>query len=370
MTNRLKILHVYKDYWPIVGGIENHIKTLAEAQVQAGHDVTVLVTNPAKHPRIENINGVQVIRASRLATVASTPLSLTFPLHLLRQRPDMTHLHFPYPLGELSQWLFGNGRSYVITYHSDVVKQQQILRFYNPLLRRVLKNANQIIPTSHQYVASSPYLNPLADQCTVVPLSVDAQPYMKAEPLFAKNGRLRLLFVGQHRYYKGVDDLIKAMPQIDAELLIGGDGPMRSSWEETAVSLQVSDKVNFVGRVSDEALPKLFASADIFVLPANARSEAFGKVLLEAMATGIPCITTEVGTGTSFVVEDEVTGWVVHPKNPDGLATAVNTLLNNPEMRVAMGRAGQQRALTDFSVEQMVTAVDRVYRQVLTSQKP
>ena len=367
MTKTLKILHVYKDYSPILGGIENHIKTLATAQAKAGHDVTVLVTNPAALPKHEVIDGVKLIRAGRLATVASTPLSVTFPFHMMGQKPDVTHLHFPYPLGELSQWLFGNGRSYIITYHSDVVKQQRILRFYNPLLRRVLKNANQILPTSQQYVQSSPYLKPLANQCTVVPLSVEAKPYMEATPLFEKNGRSRLLFVGQHRYYKGVDDLIRAMPQIEAELLIGGDGPMRASWEETAVSHQVTDKVNFVGRVSDKDLPKLFASADIFVLPANARSEAFGKVLLEAMATGLPCITTEVGTGTSFVVQDEVTGWVVAPKRPDLLATAVNRLLQNEEMRRQMGQAGQKRVLEKFSVERMVQAVEAVYHRVLNS---
>ncbi len=367
MTNPLKILHVYKDYSPILGGIENHIKTLAEAQVVSGHVVTVLVTNPESYPTTEQINGVNVIRAARLATVASTPLSTNFPFILRQQQPDITHLHFPYPLGELSQWLFGNGRPYVITYHSDVVKQKHILRFYNPLLRRVLQNAAQILPTSQQYIQSSPYLNPLAHLCTVVPLSVDAEPYMHAKPLYSKNGRFRLLFVGQHRYYKGVDDLIKAMAHINAELLVGGDGPMRQSWEETAVSAHVKDKVNFVGRVSDQDLPKLFASAHLFVLPANARSEAFGKVLLEAMAAGLPCITTEVGTGTSFVVRDGETGRIVPPKRPDLLATAVNELINDHALRLKMGQAGQARAVNEFSVMRMVQSVEAVYRDVLNA---
>lgn len=360
------ILHVYKDYAPILGGIENHVKALAEAQAQAGHRVTVLVTNPEKLPKRQTMNGVDVIRASRMATIASTPLSVSFPFHLLSAKPDITHLHFPYPLGELSQWLMGNGRSYVITYHSDVVKQQRILRFYRPLLRRVLRNANQIIPTSQQYIDSSPFLKPLAAQCTVVPLSVDAEPFINAKPLLAKNGRFRLLFIGQHRYYKGVDDLIRAMPALSADLLIGGDGPMRKGWEALANDLSVLDKVQFLGRLSDEDLPRLFASADAFVLPANARAEAFGKVLLEAMATGLPCITTEVGTGTSFVVEDGVTGLVVPPMRPDCLETAVNTLMQNPEKCRQMGQAGQDRALKQFSVEKMVNRVEAVYESVLT----
>ena len=75
----LSIVHVYKDYWPVVGGIENHIKDLAEAEATLGHAVTVLVTNPGGRPSRETITGVQVIRAGRLATVASTPLIHSFP---------------------------------------------------------------------------------------------------------------------------------------------------------------------------------------------------------------------------------------------------------------------------------------------------
>ena len=125
--------------------------------------------------------------------------------------------------------------------------------------------------------------------------------------------------------------------------------------------------MRFVGRVSDNDLPKLFASAHLFVLPANARSEAFGKVLLEAMAAGLPCITTEVGTGTSFVVRDGETGRVVPPKRPDLLATAVNDLIVDHALRLKMGQAGQARAVNEFSVMRMVQSVEAVYRNVLDS---
>ena len=108
----LSIVHIYKDYWPVVGGIENHIKDLAEAEVALGHEVTVLVTNPGGQQVRETINGVQVIRAARLATVASTPLSVSLPFLLARLRPDITQVHFPYPLGELSQWLLWWKRPY------------------------------------------------------------------------------------------------------------------------------------------------------------------------------------------------------------------------------------------------------------------
>jgi glycosyltransferase involved in cell wall biosynthesis len=361
----MRILHVYKDYFPILGGIENHMKTVAEAQAAAGHDVTVLVTNPGGELSETMLNGVRVLRVGRIATVASTPISPLFPLRLALQKPDITHLHFPYPVGEVSQLLGGNGRNYVITYHSDIVKQQAILRWYKPLLRRVLQKADTIIATSDRYIASSPFLSPLAEKCAVVPLAVDPKPFAKAAPLIDTDDKPTLLFLGQHRYYKGVGDLIQAMTKIEAKLLVGGDGPMRETWQAMSNDLGVADKVQFLGRVPDADLPGLYASADMFVLPANARAEAFGKVLLEAMASSLPCITTEVGTGTSFVVQDEVSGLVVAPNCPEELVTAVNTLIYNPALRQEMGSAGRQRVLNEFTPDLMVSRLQAIYEKIL-----
>ena len=123
-----KILHLYKDYYPILGGIENHIRTVAEAQVAAGYDVTVLVHSLDARTHREEMAGVQVIKAGRLATVASTPMGVAMPWLLSRLRPDLIHLHFPYPWGEVSNLLCGRAPRMVITYHSDVVKQQNLLR--------------------------------------------------------------------------------------------------------------------------------------------------------------------------------------------------------------------------------------------------
>src|SRR5690606_26810725 len=113
---------------------------------------------------------------------------------------------------------------------------------------------------------------------------------------------------------------------LPVRLLFGGDGPLRSAWEQLSRSLGLADKVQFVGEISEADLPKFYASGDLFVLPANSRAEAFGKVLQEAMAAGLPCLTTELGTGTSFVVQDGVTGRVVPPQQPEALAAAIGQL--------------------------------------------
>jgi rhamnosyl/mannosyltransferase len=118
----MRILHVYKDYHPVLGGIENHLRMVARTQAERGRDVTVLVTNPAgMNTSVREEESVRVIRAARLATIASTPLSLALFRQLQRQEPDVVHLHFPYPPGEVSQWLLCRGRVTVLTYHSDII---------------------------------------------------------------------------------------------------------------------------------------------------------------------------------------------------------------------------------------------------------
>lgn len=361
----LRILHVYKDYHPTIGGIENHIRMVAEQQVTDGHDVTVLVTNRGGERPLDRLHGVRLIRARRLATLASTPLSLSLLFALARQDPDLTHLHFPFPPGEVSQWLAGRGRPYVMTYHSDVVRQTTLLRLYRPLMRRILQGAGRIVATSESQLASSFDLNPFAAKCDVVPLAIDPRPFLEAGSRAPSATRPTVLFVGRHSHYKGVDDLIRALSQVKAHLLIVGDGPKRSSWESLAREVGVAERVCFTGLVGNEALPGMYANADLLVLPSNSRAEAFGVVLLEAMAAGLPCVTTEVGTGTSFVVQDGVTGFVVPPNNPRALASAMNRLLSDPPLRRKMGAAGRERVLCEFTQPIMTARLADVYRRAL-----
>src|SRR6185503_16175423 len=132
---------VYKDYAPVHGGIENHIKALAEAQAARAHAVSVLVTSLDGTSHVETINGVRVIYAARLATLASTPISLALPSFLRREAADVVHLHFPYPWGEIANLVGGRGRRVILTYHSDIVRQRYLGAVYSPLMQRVLARA-------------------------------------------------------------------------------------------------------------------------------------------------------------------------------------------------------------------------------------
>jgi rhamnosyl/mannosyltransferase len=368
----VRILHIYKDYYPVLGGMENHIKMLAEALVQRGYEVTVLVTHPTTRTHVEEINGVQVIKAGRLATVASAPLSFALPVILRRQRPDISHLHFPYPVGELSQLVFGRASHMVITYHSDVVRQKGLLQLYRPLLWKVLHSAERIIATSTNYIASSPYLSRLREKCTVIPLGLELERFMHTSTEQVQRIRHTystplLLFVGKLRYYKGLQYLLAAMPDLPCKLLVVGSGPMEAEWHHLAASLGLSDRVFFLGEVSDEDLPAYYHACDIFVLPASERSEAFGTVQVEAMSSGRPVVSTELGTGTSCVNVHGQTGLVVPPRDPAALGSAILTLLQDKQRRREMGLRGRQRAVSEFSLQTMVDRITSLYNEVLST---
>lgn len=401
----MRILHIYKDYHPVIGGIENHVRLLAEAQARRGLEVSVLVTGLSASTTITEMSGVRVVRAGRLAHVASTPLSLAFFAQLRRLRADVAHLHFPYPPGEVGNLLLRPGRRTVITYHSDVIRQRGILRLYQPLLQQILRQADRIIATSPEYIRSSPYLREVAGKCAVVPLGIDPTPFLRPDDraeimrrrfqmaphqnpmpagppaVGAKSFTIRelatppdqavhpqqplVLFVGRLRYYKGLEFLLEAMRDIEATLLVIGSGPMAGAWQELARNRGLAGRVHFLGEVADDELPAYYQAADVFVLPASHRSEAFGVVQLEAMAAGKPVVSTDLGTGTSFVNQDGLTGFVVPPRDAQALARAVNRLLADPGLRHTMGEQGRRRVLEHFTIGRMVDGILEVYESVL-----
>lgn len=404
----MKVLYVYKDYYPVVGGIENHIRLICRGLKVGWPEIepTVLVTNRSRDTVVEELDGVRVIKAGRLATVSSAPISLSLFAWMRRLEADITHLHFPYPIGELAYLLCGPRRGgpacppkMVITYHSDIVRQKYLLQVYKPFLHRLLARADRITVSSPNYIQSSTYLRPHADKCVVIPHGTDlshfaatAEVQRRAQELRQRYGGPLILFVGLLRYYKGLSFLIEAMPQITpvgtsfprtssagepgagageptgfARLLVVGEGPQGQEWRELTRQLGLEKKVIFLGRVSEEDLVALYHACDLFVLPAIHRSESWGAVQIEAMACGKPVVCTELGTGTSFVNVHGQTGLVVPPRDSAALAQAIGALLQDEPLRRQMGQRARERAEAEFSFTTMVERLVDLYRDVLST---
>lgn len=372
----MRVLYLYKDYHPILGGIENHIKMLAEGLRARGVDAQVLVTNTVNRTAQEIIEGVPVLKTARQINVSSAPVSLPFfpAVRRLEAGVDIAHLHMPYPPGELAQLLLGRSWRLVATYHSDIVRQRVLGALYRPFLWQVLRRANLIAVSNPVYIQDSPFLRRYAEKCRVIHFGVDLARFALTPDVAQQAaawraryaGKPLLLFVGRLRHYKGVDVLIDAMRQVeDAHALIVGIGPMAQAWQAQALAAGVADRVTFLGEVSDADVLALYHAASIFVLPSTNRAETLGIVQLEAMACGLPLICTELGTGTSYVNQHGVTGLVVPPNDPAVLAAAIQRLVADPALRAAMGAAGRRRVEQEFAREVMLDRMLAFYAEAL-----
>ena len=372
----MRVLLLYKDYYPVVGGIENCIRLLARGLRERGVDARVLVTNTGTATTLEAVDGVPVTRTGRQAHILSTPISLSYFSELRRQAAsaDLVHLHAPYPPAELAQLLLGRSKPAVITYHSDIVRQRRTGKLYAPLLRKVLQRAALVAASSPNYIESSPFLRDVRPKCRVIHFGIETERFAETEQVRGDAQRLRrqyddlplLLFIGRLRHYKGVDVLIRAMHRIKAKLLIIGTGPMQEAWQNLAQAEGLVDKVFFLGDASErESLAARYA-AELFVLPSTNRAEALGIVQLEAMACGMPVVCTELGTGTSYVNRNGVTGLVVSPNDTQALAAAINKLLVSPALRAKMGAEGRRRVREAFSFHSMIDSTIAFYQEALS----
>jgi glycosyltransferase involved in cell wall biosynthesis len=371
----MKILHVYKDYYPpVVGGIEKHIAQVC-SHFKKKHEVEVLVCNHSPVTKIDYIDGVRVIKAGQLGRIQSAPIPPTFPLWLRKLKADILHYHLPNPTCEFSYLLAHPSGAVVATYHSDIVRQEFLLRFYSPFLYKFLNKAELIMPTSPVYARNSSVLGRFSEKCRVIPLGVDIAKFDSASKMHREIGRIRslfgqefILFVGKLRYYKGLQFLIEAMPRIDVPLVVIGSGPMEEELKALASVYGVTEKVFFVGEVSDEDLPFFYHACTLFVLPSVYRSEAYGLVQLEAHSCGKPVVSTRIGTGVEFVNLDSKTGLLVPPADTAALADAINALLSNPARRQQMGEFARQRAHNEFTLERMFDQIEEVYQEALARQ--
>lgn len=371
----MKIVHVYKDYHPPVrGGIEQTVERIARAQVDEGHEVHVLVSASGGRRTVhETVAGVHVHRVAEWARALSSPICPSFAGELGRLSADLWHLHFPNPLGEAS-WLFARPPgALLVTYYADIVRQKALLPLYAPLVNTLLSRADLVHVISPRALERTDSLvHAHRDKCRMVPLGVDADEFLSidrdsaaAEALRRDYGGPFVLFVGRLRYYKGLGVLLDAMAKTDASVVIVGDGPMEASLHEQAARLKLGDRVVFAGAVSDEDLRAHLAAAAVGVLPSIHPSEAFGLSMVEYLASGIPAICTELGTGTTFVNAEGETGLVVPPGDPAALAAAIDTLMRDPEARRRMGEGGRARVRELFTTGAMMRGLDGVYRETL-----
>jgi len=341
-------------YPPHIGGVSSHTYLLSKQLRNRGDEVYVL-TYP--HPEVKNVDRIKV-------ETAPTPnikgfrgffffITATFKLMSMVRQYDINliHAHYLIPPGLIGV-IVGSilGKKTAVTAHGSDLLVQIKKPLLRPIIKFVLKRADYVLVVNQALKDNVLEMGITSDKVYVTSNAVDTHKFNPQNlelPLDIKlnSNKPTILFVGNLVPQKGVKYLLKAkkLMNIDAELLIVGDGPLRGALEDM-VEKEGINNVVFTGARRD--VEKIMPSAMVLVLPSV--SEGFPITILEALSSGLPVVATRIG-GISEVLDQKI-GIIVNPSDPISLAEAVDKIIKNNELRGSMKLAARERALKYSSI--------------------
>jgi len=360
-------------YLPIRGGVSSHVSGLYKELKRRGHEVKIF-TKRSKFRQERKSTEEDVVE-----------LNPTFPLDLPILPPsgdetlkvissydlDIVHSHHAFTATPLAGLSYAEklGIPRVLTNHSipagkhDGYFWETVGNLAYPV-RYYINKAEVVIAVSK---AAANFISFFVDYAPIkiIPNGIDTS---KFKPNFDKeNKELRILFVSRLVHRKGPHLLIRAFKRVikkfdNVSLTFVGSGYMKGTLEELAMSLNITNKIKFLGDVPDESLPQVYSESDIFVLP-SLHAESFGLVLLEAMASGLPVVATNVG-GIPEVLEDGKEGFLVKP-DERSIADALIKLLEDENLRKAMGKNGRKKAVEKYDWKNVGEKIEETYKELL-----
>lgn len=375
----MQVLHFGRFYGGNSGGIEQHVSQLLGG-LSASIHVDNLVANDRFSAETLSTGNYRIYKVPSLGIMASTAICPTMPFKARQlnhiHHYDIIHLHLPDPMSHISSLLLTKNVKLVLTWHSDIIRQQHLFKLYRPFINRLIARADAIIAATPAHFSSSSQLDACSDPSKkhVIPYGMDFSPYktaaaiQKGEKLKAQYGNCPLVFaLGRHVTYKGFEYLIRAMQNVTpkARLILGGTGPLSDSLRTLTTSLNLTDRIVFTGRIADADLPAYYHACDLFCLPSISPNEAFGLVQLEAMICRKPVICCELHNGVNYVNPHNATGLTVPPENAEALADAINRILQDNSLHTRLANAAYQRASEKFSLATMCKKTLAVYHKVL-----
>jgi rhamnosyl/mannosyltransferase len=385
-----RICHLAKFYPPARGGIETHVRTLARAQVELGAEVHVVCVNHIdsrggdvkwssldRTPWVEEWDGaVRVTRVGKWGSLGRLDIcpGLLRLTQRLQSNTDVLHLHAPNPMMTLTLAVLPRQVPVVVTHHSDIVRQRVLRHFFRPFEHLVYAGAAAIVSDSPPYAAGSPLLQCYTNKTTVLPLGLPLGPYLEAnasaqahmQRLQRELGKPLWLTVGRLVYYKGLQNALRALASVPGRLLVIGEGPAEKELRRLASDLGVANRVIWRNSVDADELVGCYHAATALWFPSNVRSESFGLVQVEAMASGCPVINSAIpSSGVAWVSRHEVTGLTVPVNSPAALAAAAWRLLEEPGLATRLGAAGRERARRKFDSRFMAERSLGLYRDVV-----
>lgn len=369
---KIRVLHIYRTYFPETqGGGQESIRQfcLATQPLKVENTVFALAHNP--EPAVMHLPEGKLVRARSWLEIASCDFGAWAALRRCREvadQSDIIQIHYPWPFADmLLPFIRRRNQPVVVTYVSDIVRQNSLSYLYTPLRRYLLGAATRIVASSPNYAQSSEILRGYPDKLSCIPhcLGDTSPPTADLSAHWeARLGRNFFLFVGVLRYYKGLDFLIAAASQVKATIVIVGEGPEGKQLRQ-AVARSGLANVHFLGALPDDDKIALFSLCRAVVFPSHMRSEAFGITLLEGARAAKPLICCEIGTGTTWVNRHNQTGLAVPPADPAALAQAMNLLASDDELCARLGRGSRERWQKHFAPAVVGAAYRQLYDELL-----
>lgn len=382
----MKIAIMTPVFPPYRGGIGSVVYHNALRLSQRGYELVVLTPNYQKNRRVyENMDGISIVRMEsvfRYGNAAYIPQSIS-ALDRLLSRGDVLWLHYPFFGGVESLIRFFKKKPkkerpyFLMTYHMDALGEGWKRGFFSLhrkiFLSALLELSDRIIATSFDYLKHSyagEYYRKHPEKFFEIPNGVDTNfftPQQDIEQMKMRMGyadRRIVLFVGgldRAHYFKGIVYLLKAFSSLPPSslLFIVGNGDMLSQYQKQARLLQIEDRVIFFTDVSQQELPDYYNLCDVFVLPSIDSSEAFGIVLLEAMACGKPVVASNL-PGVRTLVEGAKSGFLVEPKDIKNLRLAIESILQDQRAAKEMGMNGRRYVEERYDWEKIADTLEEV----------
>lgn len=372
----IRVCYLISHFHPRQSGAERQALAQGRELTRRGHSVRVVTRAIPGLPAEDLVEGVRVHRWVR--TVALGPLfGLSFvagaiaALRTLRPHYDLIHTH--QALWEsistgLGRDLFRGAPVLVQPASSgDFGEAQEMARTKGfPLLRRLALRNPKFAAISADIERQWRALGVPAERIVRMASGVDAEHFRPGPSAVEEDlpPRPRVVFTGRLHPQKGLDLLLDAWPDVaartGASLILLGDGPDRAALQDRARRLGIAERVRFVGPVTDPA--EHLRAADLFALPSLA--EGMSNSLLEAMATGLACLASDIG-GNTDLIEPGRTGWLVPPGDRAAWASALIRTIEDPEASRCIGRAARARIEAEFALPVVVDRYLALYRQML-----
>jgi glycosyltransferase involved in cell wall biosynthesis len=371
-----------KDY--AHGGTEIAAYNLAVQMAERGNDIDVFTTSIDSKNSIEIYPHMRIHRHATSFKIASANASFKLIYQPLKYDLDIVHAHSPIPYSDLPALMYAKRKKvpFLLTYQFDgqetggsFMRNTGVSIYNKVFINRVLDSAEVIIATTRSYAEESPFLKNYLDKIVVIPNGINLEEV--TTNLTREESRIKLglpiktkiiLFLGSLVPYKGPDILLKAFKIIKKEfpevkLIFGGRGQMLVELQTMAKKFGLEDDVIFLGFVEEEDKALYYKSADIFSLPSTNMAESFGIVNLEAMASGIPVVGSNLG-GIPDIVKEGKNGLLSKPRDPQSLANSLLKLLKDDDLRQKMGNNGM-KMVADYTWDKIAKTTEDLYKDIL-----